>query len=163
MKRLASIVLLLVVAPPAAMAGTKEVKAWDQAAVTALGVELAKNVEAVYDGAYKDPTGGDLLWFVGQPHHEFMDRLRLLRGEAIHYRSLLKKGGGRDATLPVVKRMNELHDDIIENSLQIHLDKPTPERLAALKKLIIEINAYYGYRAPWPDHSGFRQSLRGGA
>ena len=41
-----------------------------------------------------------------------------------------------------------LHDDIVEDSLEIHisLDKPTPDRLAELKKLIVEINAYYGYR-----------------
>jgi len=148
MKRLAWIGLLLAVALPAAIAGAGEAKPWDQAAVTALGVELANNVESVYDGAYKDPTGGDMPWFVGAPHHEFMDRLRLLRGEAMHFKALLKKGGGRDATFPVVKRINELHDDIVEDSLEIHisLDKPTPDRLAELKKLIVEINAYYGYR-----------------
>ena len=52
MKRLAWIGLLLAVVLPAAMAGAEEAKPWDQAAVTALGVELATNVESVYDGAY---------------------------------------------------------------------------------------------------------------
>ena len=147
MKRFLWIGLLLAVALPAAMAEAKEAKPWDQAAVTALGVQLANNVESVYDGAYKDPTGGDVPWFEGAPHYQFMDRLRLLRGEAKHFKALLKKGGGRDATFPVVKRINELHDDIVEDSLEIHisLDKPTPDRLAELKKLIVEINAYYGY------------------
>jgi len=147
MKRLAWVGLLLAVALPVAIAGAEKEKPWDQAAVTALGVELAKNVESVYDGVYKDPTAGDLPWFVGLPHHEFMDRLRVLRGEAIHFRAMLKKGAGRDATFPVVKRINELHDDIVEDALQIHsaLDQPTPGRLAELKKLIVEINAYYGY------------------
>ena len=145
MKCLVWTVLLTAVVSTTAMAASDDVKPWNQAAVTALGVALAKNVEAVYDGAYKDPTGGDLPWFLGQAHHEFMDRLRVLRGEAIHFRALLKKGAGHDATFPVVKRINELHDDIVEDALKIHLDKPTPERLAELKKLIVEINAYYGY------------------
>ena len=39
-----------------------------------------------------------------------------------------------------------LHDDIVEDSLQIHLDAPTPNRLAKVKKLIVEIDAYHGYR-----------------
>ena len=39
-----------------------------------------------------------------------------------------------------------LPDDIVEDSLQIHLDVPTPNRLAKVKKLIVEIDAYHGYR-----------------
>lgn len=149
MKRLAWSVLLLAVVLPAGLAGAKETKPakpWDQDAVMALGNQLTDAVVSLYDGAYKDPTGGDMPWFVGLPHHEFMDSMRLLRGESIHLRAMLRKGAGRDATFPVVKRLNMLHDDIVEDSLQIHLDAPTPDRLAEVKKLIVEINAYYGYR-----------------
>lgn len=149
MKRLAWIGLFVALVVPAVMAGAKEtktVKPWDQEAVTALGTKLQSLVSSIYTAAYKDPTGGDLPGFMGNPHFQFMDTLRVLRSEALHYRAILRKGTGRDASFPVVKRLNELNDDIVEDALQIHLDAPVPDQLAELKKLMAEINAYYGYR-----------------
>lgn len=44
---------------------------------------------------------------------------------------------------PVIQRINEFHDDILEDSLDIHRHAPMPDRLA---KGTVQFNACYGFR-----------------
>jgi len=131
-------------------AGLAQTKAWDQAAVTALAEELHEAVKGLREAVRRsnDPS---IASGQASSNYRLLDDLRLIRNETRHLADELKAGAGRDATLPVVERIEEIRRDAANEARRIMLQKPTPERIAAARGVLEKIKPYYGLTAQVPD------------
>jgi hypothetical protein len=141
--RLAALAAVLAAFSLLPTAGRAQTRTWDQAAVTALAEEL---FDAVKDLRESLRRSNDPSIDLGQSDstYRLLDDLRLIRSEARHLADELKKGAGRDQTLPVIKRIEEIRRDAATEARRIRLQQPTPERIAAARGVLEKIEPYYG-------------------
>ena len=131
-------------------AGRAQTPTWDQAAVTALAEQL---FDAVKDLRESLRRSNDPSIDLGQSDstYRLLDDLRLIRSEARHLADELKKGAGREQTLPIIERIEEIRSDAAAEARRIRLQQPTPERIAAARRVLEKIEPYYGSTPEVPD------------
>jgi hypothetical protein len=119
---------------------------WDQARVTAIAEELAKNVDALYREFYNQPpsTIGS-----GQANafYRLKQLMRRVRTEGRHLAAALKDGKGHDETLPVYEHLMELvRDARVEVQRQFTSDQLL-DKAAAAGDALRRLEPYYDAKA----------------
>ncbi len=122
-------------------AGLAERAAWDQERVTAIAQELASAIKDVQVTFKKQPS--DLMVGQRRAYYRVIQDLRVLRNEARHLASVLRKGKGYDETLPVYERMQVLRRNAAENGRNAMLMAPTLDAVAKARDLLIRLAPYY--------------------
>jgi hypothetical protein len=121
-----------------------EATKWDQAKVTQLAGQFAKDAQKAYDAVYRQ-GGTSGVAGSGQAYsfHKLEDTVRLIASEARHLHSSLEKGKGHDYTYNVFKRLVELVHDAQVDGRMIFIEHMTQEKIDAAAKSLQAISAYY--------------------
>jgi hypothetical protein len=123
-------------------------KPWDQAAVTNLAGQLAKDCDAVWVSVLDLPNLGQ----VGSGDAEDTSRLqyktRRIREQAMALEGALKAGKGRKETLPEVEDLGEQADDVRVILQRRFVQHPLQQKLAAARSIWWQMLPYYGIKPP---------------
>jgi hypothetical protein len=135
----ASLALVLSVFASSAVA---ESTAWDQKAVTAVAVKLAKAVKDLNLTVRKSPEAT-----LGSPQrraqYQARESLKLLVGTSQRLALQLQAGEDKDATLPTYRRLQLIHRDAEEDGKKAHIAAPTLETIASTQALLEQLAPYY--------------------
>ncbi len=143
--KIGPVVLVLAVIAWLPSASFAELAAWDQERVTALGAELAKACDALYDTFVKEP---------GRPRIGTVERLlstspghppRQDRGEAPVERT--REGEGYDQTLPIYENLMTMVRDAREISQRTFTSNFVLDKAAAAGDVLRRIAPYYDPKA----------------
>ncbi len=141
-------------APAAAPAGvvTKPTVAWDQAAVTNLGADLAKACVALYNEYYSTPgsSGGQLGTGESQDALRLKQKLRRVQQQSQDLAGGLAAGKGRDETLPDMEDIGELARDIRVLLQRMFIQSPLQARIDEARGIWLKLMPYYGIQPPPP-------------
>jgi hypothetical protein len=127
---------------------TTPTKAWDQAAVTSLAGQLAKETDAVWVSVLDLPNLGQ----VGSGDSADTDRLqyktRRIREQAMALSAALSAGKGRKETLPQVEDLGEQADDLRVILQRMFVQHPLQQKLATARSTWWQLLPYYGIKPP---------------
>ena len=137
--------------PPAGVV-TKPTVAWDQAAVTSLGSELAKSCVALYNEYYRTPgsSGGNVGSGESQDSLRLKQKLRRVQQQSQDLAGALAAGKGRDETLPDMEDIGELARDIRVLLERMFILAPLQARIDAARDAWLKLMPYYGIQPPPP-------------
>jgi hypothetical protein len=140
--------------PEAAPAGvvTKPTVAWDQAAVTSLGGELATACVALYNEYYRTPgsSGGQIGTGESQDAIRLKQKLRRLQEQSQDLAGGLASGKGRVDTLPDMEDIGELARDIRVLLQRMFIQSPLQARIDQARSVWLKLMPYYGIQPPPP-------------
>jgi hypothetical protein len=136
-------------APPAGVV-TKPSVAWDQAAVTNLGGELAKACVALYDEYYRTPgsSGGQIGTGESEDALRLKQKLRRLQEQSQGLAGALASGKGRVETLPDMEDIGELARDIRVLLERMFIQSPLQARIDEARSVWLKLMPYYGIQPP---------------
>ena len=140
--KISPILLVLAFAVWVPSAGFAELAKWDQERVTALGAELAKACDALYDTFRKEPQS-NIGSGQSSAYYRLRQLIRRVRGEARHLSSSLAKGEGYDQTLPIFENLSILVRDASENARRIFTSDFVMEKATAAGDARRRIAPYY--------------------
>ena len=119
---------------------------WDQARVTAIAEELAKDIDALYQEFYNQPpsTIGS-----GQANafYRLKQLMRRVRTEGRHLAAALKDGKGHDETLPVYEHLMELVRDARVEVQRQFTSEQLLDKAAAAGDALRRLEPYYDAKA----------------
>lgn len=126
--------------------------AWDQAAVTSLGGQLAKACVALYDEYYKTPGAGGGQIGTGQAEdsYKLKQKLRRLEEQSQGLAGALAAGKGRAETLADMEDLGELARDIRVLLSHIFVQSPLQARIDVTRDAWLKLMPYYGIKPPAP-------------
>jgi hypothetical protein len=138
------VALALLVALPVA-AEQVEGKAWDQAAVTTLAQELVGAAGDLRDSVRRQP---DLQSnSIRRARSQVLDDLRVAQNSIRSIARQLENGNDRLATYPTFRRIQTLRRDIARNAQRAALTEPTPGKLEAARKVLVQLEPFYAEEA----------------
>lgn len=118
--------------------------AWDQAKATAAAQSLAASVDGLRTALRNQPSSSIVPGGGSRPRHKLLDRLRLMESESKHLAGVLEEGQGRDETLPVFERINQIRRDAVEQAQRMFLQQPVIEKIESARGPLEELAGYYG-------------------
>jgi len=116
---------------------------WDQQAVTDLSKELAKGVTAIED-AFRHEPGNAMPTGDTRARREIKQDLRRLRREADSLAKQLESGEGREDTLNVFLKLQEITYYTANHGKRAALTQPTLDRVAEARDALTKLAPYYG-------------------
>jgi hypothetical protein len=144
--KIGPVVLVLAIAAWLPSASFAELAKWDQERVTALGAELAKACDALYNTFMKEPerTIGS-----GQSrdYYRLRQLVRRIKGDAKHLSSALEKGEGYDQTLPIYENLMVMVRDAREALQGTFTSGFVLEKTTAAGDVLRRIAPYYDPKA----------------
>ena len=137
--------------PPAGVV-TKPTMAWDQAAVTSLGADLATACVALYNEYYRTPgsSGGNVGSGESQDSLRLKQKLRRLQEQSQDLAGGLAAGKGRVETLPDMEDIGELARDIRVLLQRMFIQSPLQARIDQARSVWLKLMPYYGIQPPPP-------------
>jgi leucyl-tRNA synthetase len=129
---------LLGLASPSA---TAESATWDQAKVTAIAKELADAVKDLKDVVRQNPD--QVSGPQRRAQYAAREDLRLLSNTTRHLAMELERGEGREATLPVYRRVQTLRRDAEEDGRKAMIQTSTMEKIAVAEEILARLAPYY--------------------
>jgi hypothetical protein len=145
-RRMGLVFFTLVVTLWPASAAVADLAKWDQERVTALGAELAKACDELYDTFLKEPesTIGS-----GQAtdYYRLRQVVRRVKDEAKHLSSALGNGEGYEQTLPIYESLMEMVRDAREISQRTFTSNFVVDKAAAAGDVLRRIAPYYDPKA----------------
>jgi len=150
MNRLASFSIVALAMLFLASSAGAQPPAWDQAAVTAVGKQLAVDADAWRLALRRQPDSdvlgsGESFDFDGMLRQSETIR-QMAEGLAAH----LAAGDGMDKTKDMFKSMKEVVDDTAVDEARSFMDKPTLEAWNKLKGDVNKLAPYYGVKPSEP-------------
>jgi len=140
-------ILLLVLALGAALSASgsshEEATPWDQASVTALAQDLVKGVDGLRSAARAEPPM-NVASGQARSRHRLNDTLRVIENEARHLAASLEGGAGRDETLPVVERIEELRRVAADDARRIFMTQDLLKKITDARGALEQLRPYYG-------------------
>jgi hypothetical protein len=135
-------------APTAGRAAAPQ-KPWDQAAVTEIAEQLAKDCEALYTAFYEQPGSSGMVG-TGDAGDQFrlQNKLRRIEEESLALRGALEKGKGLQETTPHYENLGELMRDaqlLLQRSFQT---APVLSRVQTAQQDWQKLVPYYGIPEP---------------
>jgi len=122
--------------------GTVALKTWDQAAIGSLADKLQHQADGLRKEARNRPPEP-----VGSGQTEGLERyqntLRSMESEARRLKLEVEAGKGRDDTLNIFKRIDELRRDADEEARRLFLPKATIDSIQASRATLEELRLYY--------------------
>ena len=92
----------------------------------------------------KQPTTSIVPGGGSRPRHELVDRLRLMESESKHLARVLEDGRGRDETLPVFERINEIRRHAVQQAQRMFLQQPVIDQIESARGPLEELAGLYG-------------------
>jgi len=132
--------LALLLAAALAAPARAELRAWDQAKVTALAKQLDAASKALYDTFYKQPKPG-----AGQakPYYRLKEDVRLIKNDTRALSRALEKGAGRDETQPAYDDLMQNVRRAQDNAGKVFTTKDLQDKAAAARGVLNQISPYY--------------------
>lgn len=118
-----------------------ESESWDQQKVTAIAQELADAVKDLKDVVRQNPD--QVSGSQRRAQYAAREDLRLLSNTTKHLALELEKGEGREATLPIYRRVQTLRRDAEEDGRKAMIQAPTMERISIAKEILARLAPYY--------------------
>jgi len=145
-QKIGPVVLVLAFAVWLPSASFAELAKWDQERVTALGTELSKACDALYDTFLNEPQQT-----IGSGQAKDYLRLRQLvrriKDQAKQLSSALAKGESYDQTLPIYENLMTMVRDAREISKRIFSSNFVLEKATAAGDVLQRISPYYDPKA----------------
>lgn len=132
---LAALVLFSVPGAGAALA-----TAWDQAAVTALAMQLADAAGDVRQSVRMAPSARPAG---SRNRARALDDLRVVENSINHLARQLEQGKGAEDTYPTFQRIQTLRRDIAMRARQAALTEPTISKFETARGLLEQLAPYY--------------------
>lgn len=135
------------IAALSASPATADLKAWDQAGVTAIAQKLVPASDAFWQ-AMRGQPGDTIGSGEAGANADLQSKARTLTEMTQGLAGQLAKGHGYDKTLDMYKSMKELVDDILTDEMFDSMVKPTADAWANFHGLMKQIAPYYDPKAP---------------
>ena len=116
---------------------------WDQARVTDLVKDLSAKV-ATIRRAERNAPPDSIASGQARARKQLNDNLRLIDRESKHMVRRLEEGQGREETLPLFRRVDQLRLDSAEQLRRMFLPQAVIEHIMAARALLDQIRSYYG-------------------
>ena len=140
--KISPILLVLAFAVWVPSASFAELAKWDQERVTAIGGELTKACDALYDTFRKEPQS-TIGSGQANSYYRLRQLIRRVKTEARHLSSSLAKGEGYDQTLPIYENLMVLVREAQESSQRIFSSGFVLEKATAAGDVLRRIAPYY--------------------
>jgi len=144
--KISPVLLVLAFAVWVPSAGFAELAKWDQERVTAIGGELTKACDALYDTFRKEPQS-TIGSGQSSAYYRLRQLIRRVKGEARYLSSSLAKGEGYDQTLPIYDNLSILVRDASEDARRMFSSGFVLEKATAAGDLLRRIAPYYDPQA----------------
>lgn len=125
-------------------------QAWDQAAVTSLAGQLAKQCIELYDAYYKMPgsSGGQIASGSAKDSFDLKYKLRRLEEQSQDLAGGLAAGKGREETTPDMEDIGEVARDVRVLLSHIFVQSPLQAHINAARDIWLKLMPYYGITPP---------------
>ncbi|MBW2272548.1 MAG: hypothetical protein JRG96_04710 [Deltaproteobacteria bacterium] len=121
-----------------------DVANWDQAKVTELAGQFAKDAQKAYDALYRQgSTSGARGSGQAFTYNKLVDGVRLIASEARHLHASLEKGKDHDSTYHTFKRIAELVHDAQVDVRFLFVEHMTQEKIDTAAGSLQALAAYY--------------------
>jgi hypothetical protein len=114
---------------------------WNQGRVTAIAEAFADEVEELRREAKKIPD--DISFSQQRAQYSMREDIRLLENSSRRLANQLKAGKGREETLPIFKRMEQLRADAEENARWTDLPEPFIAQIFDTGDHLLQLQPYY--------------------
>lgn len=130
--------------------GSAPATPWDQAAVTKLAGELARNCQALYDEFYKMPgsSGGFIADGQAEDTYKLKYKLRRLEEQSQDLAGALAAGKGRAETTPDMEDLGALARDTRVLLSHIYVQSALQARIDTARGSWFALMPYYGIQPP---------------
>ena len=118
--------------------------AWDQTKATSAAQSLAASLEGLRAALRRQPTTTIAPGGGSRARNKLLDRLRLMESESKHLARVLEEGQGRDETLPVFERINEIRRFAVEQAQRMFLQKPVIDKIESARGSLEVLAGLYG-------------------
>jgi hypothetical protein len=123
--------------------GSAEEIEWDQEKVTTLASDLAGAVKDLRK-SFRDDRAPSIASGQARSRYRLLDLLRLIESESKVLARQLAAGKGRDETLPVFERINEMRRKAAEDARRMFLPQGTVDKIEAAREVLTQLSPYYG-------------------
>jgi hypothetical protein len=131
-----------------AWTSTAPTKAWDQAAVTGLAEQLAKQTNEVWEQVLYLPNLGQVGSGDAADTSRLQYKTRRIREQAMALSGALQAGKSRQETLPQVEDLGEQADDLRIIVQRMFVQHPIQQKLAEARSTWWQMLPYYGIKPP---------------
>lgn len=122
--------------------------AWDQAAVTAKAGDLVEAIEALRLAEKKQPT--NLVATQQRAHARYLQTLKGLEQSSKQLHRRLQQGEGREATMPVAKKLRSLVRDAREDGSKFMTTETSLAVIEPAEAALAALGPYYFEPEPEP-------------
>ncbi len=119
---------------------------WDQAKVTELVKDLHAKVVTIRKAERNAPPD-TIASGQARARKQLNDNFRMIDRESKHLVRRLEEGQGREETLPLFRRVDQLRLDSAEQLRRMFLPQAAIEHIRAARALLDQIRPYYGLPA----------------
>ncbi len=133
-------------APAVSAAPPPTAIAWNQEQAATMAADLAQALNGLRDALRREPDSSIVPGGGSRQKHRVRDRLRLMETESKYLASQLRDGRGRDETLPVFKRINEIRRDTADDARRMFLQEPVLAKIDAAREPLEELAGFYGVK-----------------
>jgi hypothetical protein len=133
--------LAMILLLPAANARA-ELAAWDQAQVAALGKELVKASNALYETFRKQPPPS-MGSMQSSSYHRLKQFVRMLNVVSNEFAYALEKGEGREQTLTIYDNLMQLARSARDEAARVFVAHDVGDRAGAVRRVLNQLGPYY--------------------
>jgi hypothetical protein len=130
--------------PDVSAAPAPDPTAWNQERAASQAADLEAALSGLRTALRNEPSASIVPGGGSRQRHRIRDRLRLMENESKYLASQLKDGIGRDETLPVFERIDEIRRDVVQDARRIFLQKPVLDKIDAARGPLEELAGLYG-------------------
>ena len=130
--------------PDVSAAPAPDPTAWNQERASSQAADLETALSGLRQALRNEPSASIVPGGGSRQRHRIRDRLRLMENESRYLASQLKEGRGRDETLPVFERIDEIRRDVVQDARRIFLQKPVLDKIDAARGPLEELAKLYG-------------------
>ena len=123
-------------------------KAWDQAAVTGLAEQLAKQTNELWEQVLYLPNLGQVGSGDSADTSRLQYKTRRIREQSMALSGALQAGKGRQDTQPQVEDLGEQADDLRIIVQRMYVQAPVQQKLAEARATWWQLLPYYGIKPP---------------
>lgn len=124
-----------------ALPATSQTTEWDQAAVTAIAVQLVEVAGDLRSSVRRAPEPPARR--ARRAHLQALDDLRVVQSSVRSLARQLEAGAGREETYPTYRRIRTLRRDIAQNASRALITEPTLGKLEAARVLLDQLAPFY--------------------
>jgi hypothetical protein len=119
-----------------------ELAAWDQTQVSALGKDLVRASDALYETFRKQPPQpvGSMQ---SASYHRLKQFVRMLRVVSHEFASSLEKGEGREQTITIYENLMQLARSARDEAARVFVANDVGDGAGAVRRVLNQLGPYY--------------------